>query len=66
MDYLKEVKDFYNMAIFPSKGNPVGCQNKEIAEVEHQFGFQFPKHINSFCFGWAKISLAFLLVVIGI
>ena len=46
MDYLKEVKDFYNMAIFPSKGNPVGCQNKEIAEVEHQFGFQFVRRIH--------------------
>ena len=54
MDYLKEVKDFYNMAIFPSKGNPVGCQNKEIAEVEHQFGFQFPQAYRQFLLWMGK------------
>lgn len=54
MDYLKEIKDFYRVTIFPHKGNPIGCSSEEIVALERQLGFLLPNAYKQFLLWMGK------------
>ena len=41
-NYLKDVVEFYKEFIRPYKGNPRGCRDSEIQNLENHFGFELP------------------------
>lgn len=41
-NYLKDIVEFYKESVRLYKGNPRGCRNSEIQNLEEHFGFELP------------------------